>query len=194
MQPLRIAQLHVRPRSRGERRPGRQHGRAGANLRQQVRISRASRHVRGWTSSDECPVTTAWDALDGVTWLVVPSSLGGGCDCRYTVPPGTRAVPIALACNVSTAIPGSYRLTYTATNSAGLTSAVNRTLIVRTSCPAGEAVCEDKVSQGGRAVHQPFGQHCRPAGIQYQPCRHAQMHARVQTLVHACLRRAPGWG
>ncbi len=54
-------------------------------------------------------------------------------------------VPVLLACNISTKVPGDYNITYSVTNSAGLTSETWRTLTVMGICPAGERLCADLV-------------------------------------------------
>lgn len=55
-------------------------------------------------------------------------------------------MPVLLACNISTSVPGVYAIRFSVTSSAGLTARANRTLIVLRRCTAGEMLCVDKVS------------------------------------------------
>jgi hypothetical protein len=47
---------------------------------------------------------------------------------------------------MSAEVPGQYQLVFSVTNSAGLSARVVRQLVIKAACPAGEALCEDKVS------------------------------------------------
>lgn len=55
-------------------------------------------------------------------------------------------MPLMLACGVAADVPGQYQLVFTVTNSAGLSARVVRQLVIKPACPAGEALCDDKVS------------------------------------------------
>eukprot|EP00775_Hariotina_reticulata_P011535 gene11535-11678_t len=73
------------------------------------------------------------------------------CGSRWWAAVHQRAVPLLLACNITADTPGDYNLTFSVTNSAGLTSRVVRRLIIKAICPEGELLCPNKVtcSQGG---------------------------------------------
>jgi len=49
------------------------------------------------------------------------------------------------ACNYDMDEAGVYTITFTVTNSQGLSASVNRTLVVEPVCPAGETLCSNKV-------------------------------------------------
>ena len=49
------------------------------------------------------------------------------------------------ACNYDMDEAGVYIITFTVTNSQGLSASVNRTLVVEPVCPAGETLCSNKV-------------------------------------------------
>ncbi|EFJ42395.1 hypothetical protein VOLCADRAFT_97453 [Volvox carteri f. nagariensis] len=55
-------------------------------------------------------------------------------------------VPVLLACNISSSIPGVYTITYDVSNSGGRTAATMRTLVVRAACLPGERLCGDNVT------------------------------------------------
>ncbi|EFJ46527.1 hypothetical protein VOLCADRAFT_93090 [Volvox carteri f. nagariensis] len=55
-------------------------------------------------------------------------------------------VPVLLACNISSSIPGVYTITYDVFNSGGKTAATLRTLVVRAACLPGEQLCGDNVT------------------------------------------------
>ncbi len=65
--------------------------------------------------------------------------------CRFKPSGNTKAVPVLLACNIKSAVPGKYNITFSATNSAGMSSSVVRRLLIKPSCAPGEAVCSDQV-------------------------------------------------
>jgi len=52
---------------------------------------------------------------------------------------------VLLACNVSADTPGDYNLTFSVTNSAGLTASIVRKLTIKAVCPEGESLCPDQV-------------------------------------------------
>jgi hypothetical protein len=82
----------------------------------------------------------ALDARDGAL-----DSLVRVCGVFLTPPPGQQSIPILLACNISTLVPGSYNLSYSVTNSAGRVASTWRTLTVTSMCPTGERLCADRV-------------------------------------------------
>ena len=67
------------------------------------------------------------------------------CGVFLTPPAGQQRIPVLLACNISTLVPGAYNLTYTVANSAGRTASTWRTLTVTSVCPKGERLCSDRV-------------------------------------------------
>lgn len=58
----------------------------------------------------------------------------------------TRPVPLLLACNITTDVPGTYQLNFTVTNSARATANVSRAIRVVSLCSPGEVLCPDRVS------------------------------------------------
>lgn len=95
------------------------------------------------------------------------------CTCRWRGESSEALVPLQLACSINTDVPGSYRLRYRVTNSAGLTAVVTRQLVVIVECQPGERRCDDEVRQdaGGfvmcRACH---GLMCVVATPAYAHC------------------------
>jgi hypothetical protein len=55
-------------------------------------------------------------------------------------------VPILLACGIQSDAPGDYNITFSVTNSAGLSASTRRRITIKAVCPSGEALCADKVS------------------------------------------------
>jgi hypothetical protein len=68
------------------------------------------------------------------------------CGAPFRAQAGQRPVPLLLACNISTGRPGTYTITFQATNSARGSASASRTLRVLSACPAGEVLCGDRVS------------------------------------------------
>lgn len=71
------------------------------------------------------------------------------CHCcvnRWLPAGSARPVPVLLACNISSTVPGDYKLVFTVINSAGLGAVATRTLTVKPNCGFGERICDDKVS------------------------------------------------
>ncbi len=64
--------------------------------------------------------------------------------CSFKPSGNARAVPIFLACNISS-VAGSYSIVFAVTNSAGMSSNVTRQLIIKPNCPDGESLCPHKV-------------------------------------------------
>ena len=91
----------------------------------------------------------AFDSLDGPLDRVVTV-----CGNAWAAAGGRRLAPVLLACGIDGGAPGEHNLTFTATNSAGLSSAVSRRLVIRARCPAGEVLCPDRLrcSEGGTCV------------------------------------------
>jgi hypothetical protein len=87
------------------------------------------------------------DARDGAL-----DSLVRVCGVFLTPPDRQQSIPILLACNISTSVPGSYNLTYSVTNSAGRSASTWRTLTVTSVCPRGERLCADQVRGGTLAL------------------------------------------
>jgi hypothetical protein len=75
---------------------------------------------------------------------------------RWWSPSYQRAVPLLLACKITGDTPGEYNLTFSVTNSAGLTSRIVRRLIIKAVCPEGESLCSDKVGTCMPAVARGF--------------------------------------
>ena len=67
------------------------------------------------------------------------------CCCRWRPAGNQRSVPVLLACNISSSLPGDYSITFSVTNSAGLSASVVRRLTIKAACPEGEALCPDQV-------------------------------------------------
>ncbi|GIM03190.1 hypothetical protein Vretimale_7995 [Volvox reticuliferus] len=59
---------------------------------------------------------------------------------------GQILLPLLLACNVSTAVPGNHTITFSVMNSANSSVSVSRTLIVQPVCPSGEQLCANGTS------------------------------------------------
>ena len=91
----------------------------------------------------------AADALDGALDRAVTV-----CGSPWRAAGGVRLAPVLLACGVNGSVPGEYNVTFTATNSAGLSASVTRAVTIRARCPVGEALCPDKVtcSEGGSCL------------------------------------------
>jgi len=51
------------------------------------------------------------------------------------------------ACSYNTKVAGVYTLTFSVTNSQGMSASVKRTLVVEPVCPLGETLCSNKVPQ-----------------------------------------------
>jgi hypothetical protein len=58
-----------------------------------------------------------------------------------------RPVPVLLACGIQNDTPGDYNITFSVTNSAGLSASTRRRITIKAVCPPGEALCADKVSR-----------------------------------------------
>jgi len=54
-------------------------------------------------------------------------------------------VPVLLACNIPSDQPGEYNISFSVSNSAGLSASVSRRLVIKAACPEGEKLCSDKV-------------------------------------------------
>lgn len=54
-------------------------------------------------------------------------------------------MPILLACGIPGDKPGTYSITFSVSNSAGVTATVIRQVVIRAVCPVGEQLCPDKV-------------------------------------------------
>jgi hypothetical protein len=78
---------------------------------------------------------------------VVPEAHALVCTCRWRGESSESTVPLQLACRINTEVPGTYRLRYTVTNSAGLTAMVSRRVIVVVDCQAGERRCDNEVCE-----------------------------------------------
>lgn len=66
--------------------------------------------------------------------------------CRWKAASSSqRLAPLLLACGVPAGQPGEYNITFSITNSAGLTASVVRKLVVKAACPQSEFLCPDKV-------------------------------------------------
>lgn len=89
---------------------------------------------------------SAVDALDGPLDRVITV-----CGSPWRGAGGARLAPVLLACGIDGDRPGTYSINFTATNSAGLSAAVSRRIVVRARCPEGEQLCPDRVtcSEGG---------------------------------------------
>ncbi|GIL51198.1 hypothetical protein Vafri_7273 [Volvox africanus] len=85
------------------------------------------------------PGAVASDARDGSLSMQVQVC---GTPLRATRA-GQTLMPLLLACNVSTALPGNYTITFSVTNSANSSVNVSRTLFVQPVCPSGEQLCSD---------------------------------------------------
>lgn len=68
------------------------------------------------------------------------------CTCRWRPQGNQRAVPVLLACGIQSDVPGDYNITFSVTNSAGLSASTRRRITIKAVCPSGEALCADKVS------------------------------------------------
>lgn len=68
------------------------------------------------------------------------------CGNIWKPPSNQKPVPVLLACAVDLNTPGDYKLTFSVTNSAGLTSAVSRVITVKAVCLQGESLCSDQVT------------------------------------------------
>ncbi len=98
---------------------------------------------------------TATDAVDGVITNAI--RVCGFPTTRDPTIKNPKPLPtVAVACKINTFVPGYYNITYSVTNSAGLTASVNRTLFVQSVCPSGQTLCSDQVSYhlDEREVHQ----------------------------------------
>lgn len=80
------------------------------------------------------------------------SSSGLHTPCRWRPQANQKAVPIMLACGIHNDDPGDYNITYSVTNSAGLTASVKRHLTIKAVCPNGETLCSDQVSLTARLL------------------------------------------
>lgn len=102
------------------------------------------------------PGAEAYDSLDGSLDLYVHA-----CGVPlHTTKPDQQLIPLPLACNFSTATPGTYPITYSVQNSLGYLASVTRTLLVRAVCPDGERLCADSTScsvGGGVCVTEMLG-------------------------------------
>eukprot|EP00798_Chlamydomonas_sp_ICE-L_P008476 gene8476-4837_t len=69
--------------------------------------------------------------------------------CGYPFVKSTRStsplVPILLACNISTRHPGTFKIKFSVTNSAGFASRVERKLVVKSVCLPGSRLCDNLV-------------------------------------------------
>ncbi|GLI62029.1 hypothetical protein VaNZ11_004606, partial [Volvox africanus] len=88
------------------------------------------------------PGAVASDARDGILSMQVQVC---GTPLRATRA-GQILMPLLLACNVSTAVPGNYAITFSVMNSANSSVSVSRTLVVQPVCPSGEQLCSDGTS------------------------------------------------
>ncbi|KAG2436559.1 hypothetical protein HYH02_011496 [Chlamydomonas schloesseri] len=98
----------------------------------------------------------AWDVRDGSLDLRVTVC---GAPLRASRP-GQVLLPLALACNASTATPGTYTLTYAVANSAGVAAYASRRLTVLPACPPGERVCSGGGAAGTPVVCSTGGGTC----------------------------------
>eukprot|EP00798_Chlamydomonas_sp_ICE-L_P004363 gene4363-14486_t len=57
----------------------------------------------------------------------------------------SRLVPILLACNITTRYPGTFKIKFSVTNSAGFTLRTERTLVVESVCLPGSRLCNNLV-------------------------------------------------
>jgi hypothetical protein len=73
------------------------------------------------------------------------------CGQPFQAAAAKELVPLLLACNVSSSIPGEYNITYAVANSARRSAATWRTLVVVAVCPPGEHRCADRVREWGSA-------------------------------------------
>lgn len=100
-------------------------------------------------------------ALHALHWSVF-------CLSRWQPQDGEQQVPLLMACNISSDAPGDYNITLSITNSAGLTTSLNRTITVLADCLPGEKWCADKV---GKRFGTYLG--CHP----YMPCICSSLHS-----------------
>ncbi|GMH32250.1 hypothetical protein BSKO_00084 [Bryopsis sp. KO-2023] len=96
---------------------------------------------------DEAPVdllcdrgAEAFDPHDGIL-----TSRMEVCSTDERQTPYRSRVPLSLACDFDTYVPGQYSIVYSVTNSRGMISKVERVLIVASICPPGERLCNNKV-------------------------------------------------
>lgn len=81
------------------------------------------------------------------------------CCCRWRPAGNQRSVPVLLACNISSSLPGDYNITFSVTNSAGLSASVVRRVTIKAACPEGEALCPDQVRDSCLSLQQTMRLH-----------------------------------
>lgn len=67
--------------------------------------------------------------------------------CGQLFRSSTEAIPILIACDISSSVPGDYNITYSVSNSKGASVATWRLLTVKSICASGERLCSDRVSR-----------------------------------------------